>query len=173
MLQLTKVKKFLLSALVLIVFTVYAVHTNLSAEENSIVSVKTPEIIIPTATTPTATIGPTPVPTAVPTKAPTPVPTVARTGKYKDGTYTGSVADAFYGNIQVKVVISGGQITDVIFLQYPNDRNTSIEINSQAMPILKQEAISAQSAQVSGVSGATATSQAFIESLGSALSQAS
>jgi uncharacterized protein with FMN-binding domain len=173
MLQLTKVKKFLLSALVLIVFTVYAVHTNLSAEENSIVSVKTPEIIIPTAIAPTATIGPTPVPTAVPTKAPTPVPTFARTGKYKDGTYTGSVADAFYGNIQVKVVISGGRITDVIFLQYPNDRNTSIEINSQAMPILKQEAISAQSAQVSGVSGATATSQAFIESLGSALSQAS
>lgn len=91
---------------------------------------------------------------------------------YKDGTYTGSVADAFYGNIQVQAVITGGQITDVIFLQYPNDNNTSRNINSQAMPLLKQEAIQAQSANVSGVSGASATSPAFQQSLANALSQA-
>jgi uncharacterized protein with FMN-binding domain len=71
------------------------------------------------------------------------------------------------------VTISGGRISDVQFLQYPNDRRTSQMINSQAMPILKQEAIQAQSAQVSGVSGATATSGAFIQSLGNALQQAS
>ena len=91
---------------------------------------------------------------------------------YKDGTYTGNAADAFYGYIQVKVVISGGKLTDVQFLQYPNDRQTSIEINQQAMPYLKQEALQAQSAQVDGVTGATDTSQAFIESLSSALSKA-
>jgi uncharacterized protein with FMN-binding domain len=94
------------------------------------------------------------------------------TGIYKDGTYTGDVADAFYGNIQVKVTISDGKISDVQFLQYPNDRRNSIEINTYAMPILRQEAISAQSAQVDIVSGATDTSRAFIESLGTALSQA-
>lgn len=99
-------------------------------------------------------------------------PTPLQTGQYKNGTYTGSVADAFYGNIQVQVVITGGQITDVIFLQYPNDNNTSRNINSQAMPLLKQEAIAAQSANVSGVSGASATSPAFQQSLASALSQA-
>ena len=93
-------------------------------------------------------------------------------GQYKDGTYTGSEADAFYGYIQVQVTVSNGQVSDVTFLQYPNDRRDSIAINSQAMPILKQQAIKAQSSQVDGVSGATDTSQAFIQSLSSALSQA-
>lgn len=92
--------------------------------------------------------------------------------RFKDGQFTGDVADAFYGNVQVKAVISGGRITDVQFLQYPNDRETSIMINSQAMPLLTQEAIRAQSAQVDGVSGATQTSRAFVESLQSALNQA-
>ena len=96
----------------------------------------------------------------------------AKQGQYKDGTYTGNPADAFYGNIQVQAIISGGRITDVQFLQYPNDRSTSIAINSQAMPYLKQEAIQAQSANVDIVSGATDSSQAFQESLASALSQA-
>lgn len=91
---------------------------------------------------------------------------------YKNGTYTGNVADAFYGNLQVQAVISGGKLSDVIFLQYPNDRRTSIEINTQAMPYLKQEAIKAQSAQVDIVTGATQTSKAFVESLQSALNQA-
>ncbi|MFI5265170.1 MAG: FMN-binding protein [Candidatus Levyibacteriota bacterium] len=91
---------------------------------------------------------------------------------FKDGTYTGNAADAFYGTIQVQTVISGGKITDVVFLQYPNDRSRSIAINTFAMPNLKQEAITAQSAQVDIVSGATDSSNAFIQSLSSALSQA-
>ncbi len=91
---------------------------------------------------------------------------------YKDGSYNGSVTDAFYGNVQVQVVISNDKLTDVIFLQYPSDRSTSRSINSQAMPYLRQEAIAAQTAQVDVVSGATQTSQAFTRSLESALSQA-
>lgn len=91
---------------------------------------------------------------------------------YKDGQYTGNAADAFYGLIQVKATISGGKITDIQFLQYPNDRNTSVEINRQAMPMLKQEALSTQNAHVDIISGATDTSQAFVESLANALSQA-
>ncbi len=90
---------------------------------------------------------------------------------YKDGSYTGSTADAFYGNIQVKAIISGGKITDVQFLQYPSDRSRSIAINTLAMPNLKQEAIHAQNANVNIVSGATDSSNAFIQSLSSALSQ--
>jgi uncharacterized protein with FMN-binding domain len=96
----------------------------------------------------------------------------ATTGKYKDGSFTGSEADAFYGYIQVKAIITGGKLADVIFLQYPNDRRDSIQINEYAMPKLKQQAITTQSAKVDGVSGATDTSQAFIQSLGDALSQA-
>lgn len=91
---------------------------------------------------------------------------------YKDGTYTGKPADAYYGYIQVQVVISGGKITDVVFLDHPSDRRTSVEINTQAMPMLKAQAIKAQSAQVDGVSGATDTSIAFVQSLDSALTQA-
>lgn len=91
---------------------------------------------------------------------------------YKDGTYTGNSADAFYGNIQVQAVISGGKITDVQFLQHPSDATRSIAINTLAMPELSQEAIQAQNANVNIVSGATDSSNAFIQSLSSALTQA-
>ncbi len=99
-------------------------------------------------------------------------PPAANAARYKDGTYTGTVADAYYGSVQVKATISGGKLTNVTFLQYPDTHSTSIEINSQAMPYLQQEAIQAQSADVQVVSGATFTSQAFTQSLSSALSQA-
>jgi len=82
------------------------------------------------------------------------------------------VADAYYGNVQVRATISGGKITGVTFLQYPHTHSTSVYINQQAMPYLQQEAIKAQGANVDIVSGATYTSQAFIQSLGSALAQA-
>ncbi len=101
----------------------------------------------------------------------TPMPMMNQ-GMYKNGQYTGNVADAYYGNIQVEVVIQSGKIADVVFLDYPQDRGTSIRINTQAMPLLKNEAIQAQSAQVDIVSGATATSEAFRESFASALTQA-
>jgi len=94
------------------------------------------------------------------------------TGKYVDGSYTGSAADAFYGYVQVKAVVSGGKLTAVQILQYPNDRSTSRYINSQALPYLQQEAVAAQSASINTVSGASDTSQAFRESLASALTQA-
>jgi uncharacterized protein with FMN-binding domain len=118
--------------------------------------------------TPTTTTTPPPIPP--PTQPPTPVKNP--TGQYTDGTYTGSPADAYYGTIQVQAIIQNGVLADVQFLQYPNDRNTSIRVNSRALPILRQEAISAQNANVNIVSGATDSSQAFQQSLASALSQA-
>jgi uncharacterized protein with FMN-binding domain len=113
------------------------------------------------------------IPTTQPTSKNSSIPPAASNQlTYKNGSYTGSVADAYYGNVQVKAVIANGKISDVQFLQYPNDRSTSQMINSQAMPLLTQEAIQVQSAQVDGVSGATQTSRAFIQSLSNALSQA-
>lgn len=91
---------------------------------------------------------------------------------YKDGSYAGSAADAFYGTVQVKAVILDGKIADVQFLQYPNDRSESVQINQAAMPSLKQEAIQKQNANVDIVSGATQTSEAFNQSLADALAQA-
>lgn len=151
-------KKFLLSAFVLTTFILYSIHVaNSKARANTPIEA----ISTPSDNNFSGTLAPSPNATA----------TISRQ-KYKDGSYVGDVADAFYGNIQVKVIISSRLITDVQFLQYPNDRATSIEINSQAMPLLRQEAIQAQSAQVDGVSGASQTSQAFIESLSSALQKA-
>ena len=99
-------------------------------------------------------------------------PTAVANNHYKDGQYAGNVTNAFFGNVQVKVIIQAGKITDIQWLEYPHDRRTSQEINAQATPWLKTEAIQAQSAQVDIISGATLTSEAFIQSLGSALNQA-
>jgi len=109
-------------------------------------------------------------PSFTPQNTPT---TGASSGRYKNGIYTGSVEDAYYGNLQVQVTIAQGKIVDVIFLQYPNDNGTSRFINQQAMPQFKSEAIQAQSASVDIVSGASSSSQAFQKSLANALRQAS
>src|SRR5581483_3000355 len=97
---------------------------------------------------------------------------IAQAGTYKDGQYTGNVANAVYGPIQVKVIVSQGKITDIQMLQYPNSPGHTTEVSSQSLPILKTEAIQAQSANVQIVSGATQTSEGFIQSLTSALAKA-
>lgn len=92
---------------------------------------------------------------------------------YADGVYTGPAADAYYGIIQLQALVQGGRLTALKILRYPNDRRTSVNINRQALPMLRDEAISAQSADVDIISGATLTSRAFIQSLGGALKKAS
>ncbi len=89
--------------------------------------------------------------------------------QFKDGTYVGQSVDAYYGIVQVQAVITNGKITDVQFLSYPNTHSTSVMINSYANPILTQEAITSQSSNVNLISGATLTSEAFTQSLASAL----
>lgn len=96
----------------------------------------------------------------------------APTGQYKDGTYTGSVANAYWGPVQVQATVHNGAITNVRFLSYPNSHSTSTYINQQIMPVLTQEAIAAQSANVNYISGATFTSQAFQQSLAAAIAKA-
>jgi len=91
---------------------------------------------------------------------------------YKDGEFTGDSVDAYYGYVQVKTTIQNDKIIGVQFLNYPNDRRTSAEINTGAMPTLISEAIKTQSSQVDIVSGATQTSEGFMKSLASALVRA-
>ena len=93
-------------------------------------------------------------------------------GKYKDGTYVGASENVYYGNVQVSVSITNGRIADVKFLSYPNQHSTSVYINQQVMPYLKQEALQSQNSNVQIISGATFTCQGFIQSLASALSKA-
>ena len=150
-------KKTVTTFAFIIVFTAYALYQNVS---NS----------TPVAA---ATLSPTQSVQTTEPKQTAPVAIAAKPkGLYKDGTYTGVSANAYYGYVQVQVKISGGKIADVAFLDYPQDRGTSREINSYAMPQLSQEAVQVQSAQVNGVSGASDTSAAFKQSLASALTQA-
>ena len=108
-------------------------------------------------------------------KLATPLPTAsaATSGSgYVDGTYTGPVVDAYYGQVQIRAVVQNGRLAGTTVLQYPADRRTSVAINSQALPMLRTEVVAAQSANVDIISGATLTSEAFIQSLGGALKQA-
>lgn len=93
-------------------------------------------------------------------------------GSGKNGTYTGSAADTMYGPVQVRATVSGGKLTRVDVLQVPDNGRYEAEIVADALPILQSEALSAQSADIDIVSGATFTSQGYAQSLQSALNQA-
>ena len=130
-------------------------------------------------------VGSTPAPTAPPTTAPggatdrpgagnpttTPGPTRAPSGK-TSGTYAGQVVQTEFGPVQVQVTIKDGRMTDVTALQLPSDHRRSAEISQYVAPMLRSEALQAQSAQIDLVSGATYTSMAYAQSLQSALDQA-
>lgn len=87
-------------------------------------------------------------------------------------TVTGSTVDTRWGPVQVQLTVSGGRITDVAMLQYPNANGTDQQISSYALPILMQATVDAQSANIDMVSGATYTSTGYLQSLQSALDQA-
>lgn len=90
-----------------------------------------------------------------------------------DGTFTGNAVNTRFGDVQVEITISGGEITEITVPQYPDRDHKDVEINNYALPILISETLEAQSADVSMVSGATYTSQGYTQSLQSALDQAS
>ena len=92
--------------------------------------------------------------------------------RFKDGEFTGDPSEIFWGNVQVKVMIQNGAITDVQFLQMPFDRTRSVEISDMVKPLLKSEAIKRQGARVDLISSATMTSLGFRETLASALAKA-
>jgi uncharacterized protein with FMN-binding domain len=87
-------------------------------------------------------------------------------------TYTGEVADTRWGPVQVEITVTNDKITVAKTTQVPSDNPRDQEINSYAVPVLNQEAVQAQSAQIDAVSGATVTSDGYIQSLQSAIDQA-
>ncbi len=97
---------------------------------------------------------------------------VTPTKSYKDGTYTGQTENTPYGPVQISVAISSGKITDVNFLQMPNDLGHSQEITNFSEPLLKQETLQKQTAKLDFVTGATVTSSGYQQSLQAALDQA-
>ena len=118
---------------------------------------------------------PAPTPSATPTKSgatSTAAPTVAPAKPVGGvtGSFTGSVANTRYGPVQVKITVENGKIVDAQAVQAPsgsNDRYTQ-----KAVPVLRQQTIAIQSANVQGVSGASFTSYGWYQSLASAISKA-
>ncbi|TFD81913.1 FMN-binding protein [Cryobacterium psychrophilum] len=88
------------------------------------------------------------------------------------GTFTGASERTRFGNVQVQITVANSTITDVSALQLTNADGRSVAISNYAAPVLRQEALSAQSAHVQSVSGATYTSNGYLSSLQSALDQA-
>ncbi|WP_338090916.1 FMN-binding protein [Planosporangium thailandense] len=124
----------------------------------------------PSSGTPSA--APTGAPTDAPTAAPRPTATTAAPKAASNLVVNGTVAQTRWGPVQVQVHISGNKITDVKTLQIPNGNNRDYEINSYAVPQLHDEVLQAQSANIDVVSGATVTSDGYIESLQAALDSA-
>ncbi len=178
-------RKSFVSVFVVFTYVAYVVHQHLISPASKVDALaaapnlpvnQPPEVSAP----PSASgVQPQGVPQAPAPQAPAPQPTpttpataTSGNGLYKNGTFTGAAADAFYGQVRVKVVIQSGKISAVQILEYPSDRRTSQRINSIAIPYLQSEAIQAQSANVDIISGATLTSEAFMLSLQSALNGA-
>jgi len=87
------------------------------------------------------------------------------------GTYTGNAADTRWGPVQVRITVQGGKITASGAVQYPRGNGRGTQINGFA-PVLNQEVLQQQSASIDTVSGATVTSDGYLQSLQSAIDQA-
>jgi uncharacterized protein with FMN-binding domain len=149
-----------------------------------LLSFKTPDQALPVRGGGVAVVGPTsPAGTGRPTPTPppgaptpatgaTPAPTATgATGASTAKTVDGPVVDTQYGPVQVEVVMGSGKIKDIVALQLPSGRRSG-QISDYSAPILRQEALQAQSASIDSVSGATYTSDGYAQSLQAALDQA-
>jgi uncharacterized protein with FMN-binding domain len=128
---------------------------------------------------PTQTVGNSPSPSTSPSTIPSPSPSATPSpspspseSAVLNGTFTGADFPNRFGDVQVRVVISNQHVTDVQAVQLPTDRAESAYISQQAGPWLRSEALQAQSANIDIISGATYTSQSYVQSLESALKQA-
>jgi hypothetical protein len=82
---------------------------------------------------------------------------------------TGNVANTAYGPVQVQLVVKASKIVKVGILEQPSSTTHDLQIGQFAFPKLIAETLSAQSARIDAVSGATYTSGGYIKSLQSAL----
>jgi uncharacterized protein with FMN-binding domain len=144
--------------------TAVALALLLSFKTPATVGVSAPAPVNGPAGTPAA--GGVPAVGGGPAAAGTPAPKGSYTGQL-----TGSSVQTPFGNVQVQVSLQSGRITDVQTLQLPSGGHSS-QVSRYAAPQLRSEVLQAQSAQVDSVSGATYTSQAYQQSLQSALDQA-
>jgi uncharacterized protein with FMN-binding domain len=124
------------------------------------------------ATTPPTTATPVPRTTPKTRQSTAPPATAPPTTTPAQRTVTGDDFPNQYGDVQVQITVQGHQLLDVQPLQLPSSHQRSQEISQQAAPILRQEALQSQNAQIDLLSGATFTSESYAESLQSALDRA-
>jgi uncharacterized protein with FMN-binding domain len=105
-----------------------------------------------------------PVADAPATQAPAASPTAI------NGTFTGPSVFVNYGNVQVKITVVNGRITDAVAVKAPTGKND--RYTNMAVPVLKQQTLKAQSANIQGVSGASYTSYGWFTSLQGAIALA-
>ena len=98
--------------------------------------------------------------------------TAPSTSSSASGTYTGDAVSTRWGTVQVRITVVNGKITRSEAVQYPQGNGRDQEINAYAVPQLNQEVVQAQGAGIDAVSGATVTSDGYIQSLQSAIDQA-
>lgn len=122
-----------------------------------------------TASTPTPSSTPTKTVEPAPTKSAAPTP-VEPTTQGVNGDFTGTTVNVGYGNVQVRITVKNGKITDAQALQAPNGRND--RFTNYAVPILRQQTLAAQSSKIQGASGASYTSWGWYTSLQAALVKA-
>lgn len=87
-----------------------------------------------------------------------------------NGTFTGPSVNVNYGNVQVQITVVNGRITDAVAVKAPSGKND--RYTNMAVPVLKQQTLAAQSANIKGVSGASYTSYGWFTSLQGAMAQA-
>ena len=143
-----------------------ATSTSASASASSSPSTQTTKSSKPVATK-KATAQATATTSATPTAAAT---TAAAAPAVKSGTFTGPAIFVNYGTVQVKITVANGKITDAVAVQAPSGRND--RYTNMAVPILKQQTLAAQSANIKGASGASYTSYGWFKSLQGALADA-
>ena len=84
----------------------------------------------------------------------------------------GTVVDTRWGPVQVSISVANHKITNISVPIYPHTKHRSAEINTRALPILQTEVVTAQSAHINNVSGATVTWEGYTESLQKAIDTA-
>ena len=104
---------------------------------------------------------------ATPTAAATTAPA---TTAAINGTFTGPSVNVNYGNVQVKITVVNGRITDAVTVKAPTGKND--RYTNMAVPTLKAQTLKAQSANIQGVSGASYTSYGWFTSLQGAIALA-
>jgi uncharacterized protein with FMN-binding domain len=142
-----------------------------STPSTSISSTSTPSAQATQKATPTPTptpVAPKPTPTPTPTPTPPP-PTPVK--QAVNGTFTGDAINVSYGIVQVRITVTNNKITDAQAIQSPTGGKSG-SISNSSIPILRQETLAAQSANIRGVSGASFTSNGWIRSLTTAISRA-